>query len=82
MVSSLALSMPTGATTNLPRDALAAADPAWLAGLITRRVSIDHWSDAYIHHPDDIKTTLQFGDDTAAQAGCDRPSPCRWPSVH
>ena len=46
----------------LAANALATADPVWLAGLITRRVSIDHWSDAYIHHPDDIKTTLQFGE--------------------
>jgi threonine dehydrogenase-like Zn-dependent dehydrogenase len=44
----------------LAADALANGDPAWLAGLITRRVPIDHWSEAYTRHPDDIKTTLQF----------------------
>jgi threonine dehydrogenase-like Zn-dependent dehydrogenase len=45
----------------LAGDALAAADRAWLAGLVSRRVSIEHWSDAYVRRPDDIKTVLQFG---------------------
>jgi threonine dehydrogenase-like Zn-dependent dehydrogenase len=42
-------------------DALAGADRRWLDGLITRRVPIERWSDAYARHPDDIKTILQFG---------------------
>lgn len=41
-------------------DALAAADPQWLAQLITRRVPLAHWSNAYTPAPDDIKTLLTF----------------------
>jgi threonine dehydrogenase-like Zn-dependent dehydrogenase len=41
-------------------QALAAADPDWLAGLITRQVPLAQWSDAYTRQPDDIKTTLAF----------------------
>ncbi|HEY1343821.1 MAG TPA: hypothetical protein VGF54_02390, partial [Streptosporangiaceae bacterium] len=40
--------------------ALAQADPRWLAGLITRRVPIGQWADAYTRSPDDIKTVLEF----------------------
>jgi glucose 1-dehydrogenase len=43
-------------------QALAKADPDWLAGLITRRVPIARWSDAYARQPDDIKTVLHFPD--------------------
>ena len=45
----------------LAAEALARADPGWLAGLITRRVPVDHWSEAYTRHPGDIKTVLHFG---------------------
>jgi len=45
----------------LAARALADADPGWLAGLVTRRVQIDRWSEAYNHREDDIKTVLQFG---------------------
>lgn len=41
-------------------DALAEADPWWLAQLITRRVPLEHWRDAYTPAPDDIKTLLTF----------------------
>ena len=41
--------------------ALARADRAWLGRLITRRVPIDRWRDAYERRSDDIKATLQFG---------------------
>jgi glucose 1-dehydrogenase len=41
-------------------DALARADRAWLDRLITRRVPIDRWRDAYERQPGDIKATLQF----------------------
>jgi threonine dehydrogenase-like Zn-dependent dehydrogenase len=40
--------------------ALAAADRAWLADLITRRVPLSEWSRAYAREPDDIKTVLEF----------------------
>jgi len=41
-------------------EALARADPRWLADLITRRVPLDQWADAYARKPDDIKTVLDF----------------------
>jgi glucose 1-dehydrogenase len=42
--------------------ALAEADPGWLADLITRRVPLADWADAYARRPDDIKTVLVFPD--------------------
>lgn len=44
----------------LAAEALAQADPDWLAGLVTRRVPIGSWADAYTRRPDDIKTVLDF----------------------
>jgi threonine dehydrogenase-like Zn-dependent dehydrogenase len=44
----------------LAAQALAQADPHWLAGLITREVPIGRWADAYARRPDDIKTVLEF----------------------
>ncbi len=44
----------------LAAQALAQADPGWLADLITREVPLDQWSDAYTRQPDDIKTVLTF----------------------
>ena len=41
-------------------QALASADPDWLGSLITRRVPLSRWMDAYSRHPDDIKTVLDF----------------------
>jgi threonine dehydrogenase-like Zn-dependent dehydrogenase len=41
-------------------DALAAADPVWLEGLITRRVPLDRWNDALERRPDDIKNVIEF----------------------
>ncbi len=38
--------------------ALAAADPAWLARLITRRVPIEQFTDAFARRPDDVKVVL------------------------
>ena len=46
----------------LAAQALAEADPDWLAGLITRQVPIGQWADAYTRQPDDIKTVLTFPD--------------------
>jgi glucose 1-dehydrogenase len=45
----------------LGAEALATADPGWLAGLLTRRVAIDQWPEAYARDPEGIKTVLQFG---------------------
>jgi len=44
----------------LAARALAQADPGWLADLITRRVPLRRWEEAYTRSPDDIKTVLDF----------------------
>ena len=41
-------------------DALATADPAWLQGMITRRVSLTRWSEALERQPDDIKVVVDL----------------------
>ena len=41
-------------------DALAKADPAWLARLITRRVPLARWQEALERRPGDIKVVLDF----------------------
>jgi len=42
-------------------DALGHADPAWLAGLITRRVPLDQWQEALNRSPDDVKVVIEVG---------------------
>lgn len=42
--------------------ALAAADRAWLARLITRRVPLARWREAYERRDGDVKVVLEFGD--------------------
>lgn len=39
--------------------ALAQADPDWLQSLITRRVALERWPDAFARHADDIKVLLE-----------------------
>jgi hypothetical protein len=46
----------------LAAKALAEADPGWLADLITRRVPLADWADAYARRSGDIKTVLVFPD--------------------
>jgi glucose 1-dehydrogenase len=41
-------------------DALAKADRGWLAGLITRRVPLARWREAFERRPDDIKVAIEF----------------------
>jgi threonine dehydrogenase-like Zn-dependent dehydrogenase len=41
-------------------DALAKADKAWLSRLITRRVPLDRWHEAFEPRADDVKTVLDF----------------------
>jgi threonine dehydrogenase-like Zn-dependent dehydrogenase len=41
-------------------SALAAADRAWLEGLITRRVPLDRWTEALERRPDDVKVVIEF----------------------
>ncbi len=40
--------------------ALTDADPAWLARLITRRVGLSEWRDAFAPRPDDVKVVLEI----------------------
>lgn len=42
--------------------ALAAADREWLAGLMTRRVSLQRWPDALDKHEDDVKAVVDLQD--------------------
>lgn len=41
-------------------EALGKADPRWLERMITRRIPLDSWHEAYEPAPDDVKTVLQF----------------------
>jgi threonine dehydrogenase-like Zn-dependent dehydrogenase len=41
-------------------DALAKADKAWLRRLISRRVPLDRWREAFEQRPDDIKVVVDF----------------------
>ena len=58
--SSSARSTRTGATTTSGIAALAAADPTWLARLITRRVPLAEYADAFNRRPDDVKVVLEI----------------------
>jgi threonine dehydrogenase-like Zn-dependent dehydrogenase len=42
-------------------DALAAADPDWLRGLITRRVPLESYEDAFEARSDDVKVVISLG---------------------
>ena len=42
-------------------DALAKADPAWLTRLVTRRVPLDRWHEAFEKRDDDVKVIVDFG---------------------
>lgn len=44
-------------------DTLAATDKDWLAKLITRRVPLDNFADAFARQPDDVKVVIQIGGD-------------------
>lgn len=43
-------------------ELLARSDRTWLAGLITRRVKPEHFEQALVRQPDDIKVVIQFSD--------------------
>ena len=45
-------------------QALGAADPGWLRRLITRRVPLERWREAYEPTPTDIKTVIVFAAST------------------
>jgi glucose 1-dehydrogenase len=40
--------------------ALAAADPAWLAAMVTRRVPLGRWTEALVREPQDIKVVVDL----------------------
>jgi len=42
--------------------ALARADRGWLERVVTRKVPLEKWDEAYEKRPDDVKTVLQFED--------------------
>lgn len=41
-------------------EVLAKADKDWLSRLISRRVPLTHWAEAFDRHPDDVKVVLDF----------------------
>jgi len=41
-------------------EALAKASPAWLDRLVSRKVPLESWQQAYERRPDDVKVVLQF----------------------
>ena len=41
-------------------NALAQADSGWLTRLITRRVPLERWADAFVRQPHDVKTVIDF----------------------
>jgi threonine dehydrogenase-like Zn-dependent dehydrogenase len=41
-------------------EALAQADKDWLSRLITRRVPLDRWQEAFEQREDDVKVVLDF----------------------
>lgn len=45
----------------LAGEALARADKGWLERLITRRVPLERWREAYERRPDDVKVIIDFG---------------------
>ena len=47
----------------LGAESLAKADRQWLSRLITRRVPLDKWQEAFQRRPEDIKVVLQFEKD-------------------
>jgi threonine dehydrogenase-like Zn-dependent dehydrogenase len=55
-------------------DALAAADPAWLAGLVTRTVPVASFADALTHQPDDVKVLIDFAPDPAPETSGTGPA--------
>ena len=45
--------------------ALAKADPQWLARVISRRVPLERWTEAFEDRPDDVKVAIDFGAEDA-----------------
>ena len=47
----------------LAADALARTDRGWLNRIITRRVPLSHWREAFTPRPEDIKVVIEFSED-------------------
>lgn len=43
-------------------DALSRADPDWLDGLLTRRVPLERWTEAFERRGDDVKVVIELDD--------------------
>jgi len=43
-------------------DALAKADKGWLVRMISRKVPLEHFEDAFVRQPDDIKVVIEVGE--------------------
>ena len=41
-------------------EALTRADPAWLGGLVTRRVPLSSWQEVLTRQPGDVKVTVDL----------------------
>ena len=50
----------TGWHYEQPVEALAGADPAWLGGLISRRVPLSSWPQALTRQPGDVKVAVDL----------------------
>jgi threonine dehydrogenase-like Zn-dependent dehydrogenase len=46
----------------LAAEALAKADPKWLARVVNRRVPLENWKDALSRTPDDVKPVIQLAE--------------------
>jgi threonine dehydrogenase-like Zn-dependent dehydrogenase len=49
-------------------QALGAADPGWLGRLISRRVPLERYAEAFVHQSDDIKVVITLGEQDQAAA--------------
>ena len=47
-------------------EALAGADKAWLSRVISRRVPLARWQEAFTRQPDDVKVIIEFSQEAAA----------------
>ncbi len=47
-------------------EALAGADKAWLSRLVSRRVPLDRWREAFTRQDDDVKVVIEFDAKAAA----------------
>ena len=47
-------------------EALAGADKGWLSRLVSRRVPLVRWREAFTRQPDDVKVVIDFGGEALA----------------